>query len=180
MANNDIQIDSEKLDKVLSNFTNNLDNTSKNVINDLSELALSEMKKNYANAEFQPGNAETMSFSIEEEQDGKTVKMSGPQAVYSEFGTGTEGALHPHPKKNEFPLNPYNSGSTIRTAKKDIVTEDFEYIPQGTLYWTYTGDDGKKHYTQGIPAQKEVFDAGQTVLNKMKSIMKNRLGEMFK
>lgn len=180
MANDDVTIDSQKLDKLLSNFSNNLDNVNKKVMDDLSELALSEMKKNYSAAEFQPGNSETMSFSIEDDESGKIVKMSGPQAAYSEFGTGTQGELSPHPKKSEYPLNAYNSGKTIRPAQKDIITDNFEFISAGSLYWTYTGEDGQKHYTQGIPAQKEVFDAGQTVLKKMNSIIKERLGEMFK
>jgi hypothetical protein len=109
----------------------------------------------------------------------KTVAMTGPQAIYSEFGTGTQGGLHPHPKKNEYGLNPYNSGPTIRTAMKDIDSDD-GHIPAGTLYWTYKSEDGEIHYTQGIPAQKEVFDAGQTVLKEMPSIIKQRLEEIFK
>lgn len=176
MANNGITIDSEKLDNVLQNITTNLESVTKNVIDDLAELALDEMQKNYAAAEYQPG--EEMDFYKTGSDTEKTIAMSGPQAVYSEFGTGTQGGLHPHPKKNEYGLNPYNSGPTIRAATSKVNNE--HGIPVGTLYWTYKDPSGEIQYTQGIPAQKEVYNAGQTVLNKMPSIIKKRLGEIFK
>lgn len=177
MADDGVKINSEKLDEVLSNITSSLNNTSKQVLDDLAELALDEMQKNYSSAEYQAG--ESMDFSKTGSDSEKTVSMSGPQAAYSEFGTGTRGGIHPHPKKNEYGLNPYNSGPTIRPAMKEIKTDDGNIAP-GTLYWTYKGDDGKIHYTQGIPAQKEVYNAGQTVLKEMPSIIKKRLEEMFK
>ena len=169
-------IDSEKLDEVLSNLTGNLNNVSKQVIDDLAELALDEMQKNYSKAEYQAG--EQMDFSKTGSDTEKTVSMSGPQAAYSEFGTGTQGQMYPHPKKNEYGLNPYNSGETIRPATKSV--QEKTGIPEGELYWTYKAPDGKIYYTQGVPAQKEVYNAGQTVLKQMPSIIKKRLGEMFK
>lgn len=174
---NDVTVNSKELDKLLQNFTTHLQDKSKEIIDDLSELALKEMQDNYSKAEYQAG--EYMDFSKTGSEHEKTVAMSGPQAAYSEFGTGTRGGIHPHPKKNEYSLNPYNSGPTIRPAKTLIHTEDGD-IPPGTLYWTYKSEDGEIHYTQGIPAQKEVFDAGQTVIKKMPSIIKNRLEEIFK
>lgn len=175
MANNPT-IDSQKLDEVLSNITDRLSNTSKQVIDDLAELALKEIQGNYSKAEYQAG--EEMDFSKTGTDTEKTVSMSGPQAAYSEFGTGTQGELHPHPRKNEYGLNPYNSGPTIRPATAEV--EEKTGISTGTLYWTYKDDAGEIHYTQGIPAQKEVYDAGQTVLKEMPSIIKQRLGEIFK
>jgi hypothetical protein len=172
----DVTINSEKLDELLNDINAHLNNTSKQVLDDLAELALSEMQQNYSKAEYQAGEA--MDFSKTGSTSEKTVAMSGPQAAYSEFGTGTQGELHPHPKKNEYGLNPYNSGPTIRPATAKV--EEKTGIPTGTLYWTYKDDAGEIHYTQGIPAQKEVYDAGQTVLKEMPSIIKQRLGEIFK
>lgn len=181
MEDKGVTIIGEKaLNQALNNLKANLGNINNTVINDLAELALSEMKKNYANADFQPGNIESTDFTMEDEGKGKNVKMSGPQVVYTEFGTGTRGALHPHEMKDKFSLNPYNDGPTIRAAKKDIITSDFEHIPAGTLYWTYKDSYGGIHYTQGIPAQKIVYNAGQTVLKKMKSIIKKRMEEQLK
>lgn len=183
MANNGTTIDCEKLDNVLRNLTTNLEGVSKKIIDDLAELALDEMQKNYSKSEYEPG--EEINFYKTDSDTGKTVAMSGAQAVYSEFGTGTHGGLHPHPKKNEFNLKPYNSGETIRTATAkvhEITSKDSNNptIPEGTLYWTYKGKDGEIHYTQGIPAQKEVYNAGKTVLKKMPSIIKKRMEEIFK
>lgn len=177
---NDVTISSEKLDKFLNNIDKNLSDASDKVINDLANLALSEMEENYAKAEFVPG--EELSFNKVNTENGKKVYMSGKQAAYSEFGTGTHGALHPHPIKSDFPLNQYNSGETIRPAKKMIDgerTTNGMPIPIGALYWTYQAEDGNVYYTQGIPAQKEVYDAGQTVKKKMKSIIKENLRGLF-
>lgn len=173
----DVTINSEELDKMLENVTNSLVDKGKEILDDLAELALDEMQKNYAKAEYQAG--EEMNFIKKGTETEKIVAMTGPQAAYSEFGTGTRGGMHPHPKKNEYSLNPYNSGATIRAAKTLITTEDGSISP-GTLYWTYKSPDGQIHYTQGIPAQKEVFDAGQTVIKQMPSIIKKRMEEIFR
>lgn len=177
---NDVTIDSKDLDRLLAKFSNNLDKISEQVVDDLAQLAYKKMKENYAKADFQPGNIESTDITLESDANERRVIMKGPQAVYTEFGTGTQGALHPHPKKTEFGLNQYNSGKTIRAAKKDIITPDFEHIPSGTLYWTYKDAYGEIHYTQGIPAQKIVYNAGKTVLRKMNSIIKKRMEEQFK
>ena len=107
----------------------------------------------------------------------KTVSMSGPQALYSEFGTGTRGGLHPHPMKNNFNLNPYNSGRTIRAASSKVTEKSG--IPAGTLYWTYKDSEGNIQYTQGIPAQMQVYKAGKTVINEMPAIVTKNLKGVF-
>lgn len=176
----DVTINSEKLDNFLSNASNNVENISKKIIEELAELALSEMQNNYSKSEYRP--SEYMDFSKTGTDTEKKVSMSGPQAVYSEFGTGTRGGMHPHPKKSDFDLNPYNSGSTIRSSSNIIPSDkvaEQQDIPPGTLYWTFQGEDGQIYYTQGIPAQKQVYDAGRTVQKKISSVIKKNLKEMF-
>lgn len=172
----DVTIDSKKLDEFLENTTSHLESASKRIIDNLAELALKEMQENYSKAEYQAG--ETMDFGKTGTESSKRVFMGGPQAAYSEFGTGTQGAMHPHPRKNEFNLNPYNSGETIRPATPKVTEKTG--IATGTLYWTYQDDSGEVHYTQGIPAQKEVYNAGKTAIKKMPKIIKEELKEMFK
>ena len=83
------------------------------------------------------------------------VIMSGPNAIYEEFGTGEEGASDAHPLKWQTAsgahLNPYNSGPTIRINPST-----------GRHYWFYkpmAGRDyyGSTGYTEGIPAGKQMY-----------------------
>lgn len=179
---NDVKltVEAESLEKFLANIKSKITNTAIHMIDDLANTAFDEMKSNYASAEYQEGG-QSMDF-VKTERASKelktTVSMVGPQAWYSEFGTGTRGAIgSAHPLKRKFNLNPYNSGETIRTAS-DKVSEKTG-IPPGTLYWTYKGEDGEIHYTQGIPAQKIVYNAGQTTMNKIPEITIKHVKEMF-
>jgi hypothetical protein len=53
-------------------------------------------------------------------------------------------------------------------------------IPANGLYWTYTDENGIKHYTQGIPAQKIVYNANKTMKEKLPSICKEAVEEVLK
>ena len=171
---NDVTVESVELGKFLINMAN-INKIALNILDDLSEKALSEIQKNYTNSEYEPG--EIMDFTKVGTETDKTVSMSGPQAIYSEFGTGTRGGLHPHPMKNNFKLNPYNSGRTIRAATSKVTEKSG--IPAGTLYWTYKDPTGEIQYTQGIPAQMQVYKAGKTVINEMPAIVTKNLREVF-
>ena len=170
-----IEISADELQYFLGGYKDELEDTSMWIINDLADYALEEMRKNYTQAEYQAG--ETMDFLKVGDLNEKTVSMIGPQAWYSEFGTGTRGEMQPHPLKGSFALNPYNSGPTIRPASEKVTMKTG--IPVGTLYWTYKANDGEIYYTQGIPAQKEVYNAGLAVQKKMPEIIKQKIGEMF-
>lgn len=137
------------------------------IIDELAERALTEIRNNYIQGEYQAG--EEMDFVKTGSENEKTVSMVGPQAWYSEFGTGTHGEQHPHPLKQRFKLNPYNSGETIRKATKSVAEKTG--IPEGELYWTYQDVNGEIQYTQGIPAQKQVYDAGQTIQKEIPEIV---------
>lgn len=171
----DITVDAEQLEDFLNNASKYIENAAKQSITDASELALSEMEKNNATARFE--SSSDMVFSIEDTEDGKNVYMSGEQAVYSEFGTGTEGGMQPHPMKRDFQLNDYNSGRTIRTATDETAKKAL--IAPGTLYWTFKDDEGNLHYTQGIPAQKQVYNAGIEVQKQMPEIIEKNLRRIF-
>lgn len=175
MAKNDVTIESEKLDNFLANITGNLDKAAEGVIEELADLALDEIQKNYSQSEYEPG--EVMDFAKVGSSNDKTVKMMGPQAIYSEFGTGTRGEQYPHPIKDKFELNAYNSGRTIRSATSKVTEKSG--IPVGTLYWTYKDAEGNIQYTQGIPAQMQVYKAGQKAISKIPSAIKNNLKGMF-
>lgn len=173
-------VESDKLDKFLENVEENLQKVSTDIIEDLANLAYDEIYKNYSKSEYQQGSS--MDFSKTGSNTEKTVSMSGPQAWYSEFGTGTRGELQSHPLKKRFNLNPYNSGETIRRASEQVAKKEKAIeagIKEGDLYWTYKDANGVVHYTQGIPAQKEVYEAGQKVEKELESIVEKHIKEMF-
>ena len=171
----DVEVEAKELEFFLENF--NIQEISQKIIDALAERALDEIKNNYSKAEY--GQAgEHMDFLKEGTVDEKTVSMAGPQAWYSEFGTGTYGEMQPHPLKDRFGLNPYNSGPTIRPASEKVSMKTD--IPVGSLYWTYKDGNGYIHYSQGIPAQKQVYDAGQTIKKELPEIVDKYMKEVFK
>ena len=176
MADNiKVEVEADKLEEFLNNIGEKMQKASTGIIEDLANLALDEIQKNSSRAEYQPGI--TMDFLKTGSNTEKSVSMAGPQAWYSEFGTGTYGEMQPHPLKGRFALNPYNSGKTIRPASEKVSM--LTGIPVGSLYWTYKADNGQVYYSQGIPAQKQVYNAGQTVQKEIPKISMKRMKEMF-
>lgn len=167
------------MQKELDNWARRIEIASKNIVEDLADYGLKEMQKIYNQAQTQYQDSTTMDFSITGTEFSKTVSMSGQQAIYDEFGTGTIGAQNSHPQKGEFGLNPYNSGRTIRKNENVNSVASKNNIPVGGLYWTYKRD-GQKVYTQGIPAQKEGYDSLKATINKAPSIIRKRVEEALK
>lgn len=171
-----VDVEAEKLQNFLDNAKKNLRQAEKNIINELADIALDEIWNNYKKAEY--GQAgEYMDFVKTGTDKEKTASMQGPQAWYSEFGTGTLGEISPHPLKGRFGLKPYNSGETIRRASEKVSMKTD--IPVGGLYWTYKAENGQVYYSQGIPAQKEVYDAGITVHDKIPEVVDKYIRGMF-
>lgn len=178
-SNLGFQVEADELQEFLNNVGQKMQEASTAIIEDLANLALDEMQKNYSRGDLPLHShpREYMDFLKTGSDTEKTVSMVGPQAWYEEFGTGTYGEEQPHPIKGKFELNPYNSGSTIRPASEKVSQKTD--IPVGELYWTFKGENGEIYYTQGIPAQKEVYDAGQVVKEKIPEISIKRMKEMF-
>lgn len=110
--------------------------------------------------------------AITEHGNAGYVALTGPGAVYDEFGTGEEGSAHSHPAKQfaSRPLNPYNSGPTIKVNK------------QGTHYWRYPAMAGRPYFkkngvTYGIPAGKQIFTASIHVRQIKNSVAQETLNE---
>ena len=170
-----VDVDVEKKKKIEVD----LRKISQQIIDELAEKTLDEIQTNYSKSKYQAG--EEMDFSKIGDENEKIVSMSGPQAWYSEFGTGTEGEQKPHPIKNRFDLKPYNSGETIRIATERVAQKDEAIeagIGEGDLYWTYQGNDGKVYYTKGIPAQRQVYDAGQKISGEISKVIEKYMKGM--
>lgn len=162
----------------LDSIANKLEKMADKLTDDIAELGLEEMQKNFSSSQYQPSDG--MGFSKTGTARKKKISMIGSQAIYHEFGTGTMGEQSPHPQKDEFDLNAYNSGQTIRRNIKPNSVASQLGIPANGLYWTYKDENGIKHYTQGIPAQKTVFDANKTIKEKLPSLCKQAVEEVLK
>ena len=150
-----------------------------NVSEDLCNLALKEMQRNYNNFPYKSNTG--MDFEITGDKTRRRVAMIGTQAIYTEFGTGTRGEENPHPIKGNFALNPYNSGPTIRKA---TILDEMKYgqegIAIGDLFWVYMDENGAIKATKGIPAGKQVYDAAKTVKQKSAEIVHRRIKEVLR
>lgn len=94
------------------------------------------------------------------------VVADSSHAVFVEFGTGQRGEDKPYP----YPLPEgvswdYNVGKTIR---QNPVT--------GRYFWFYPGQDGKWHYTEGMPARPFLYNTSMELIREVPKIAK----EVFK
>lgn len=161
----------------LKNLDKKLEEANKKIINDLAENSKKVMKRTYDSSPAKGNTA--MLFDIEGDDLNKEAIMYGYQAIYSEFGTGTKGASNPHPTKGNYELNDYNTGKTIRRNKSADSNASQHDIPIGGLYWTYTDGNGQRQYTQGIPAQKEGYNALIDSEKKVKTYARKRIQEVL-
>lgn len=97
-------------------------------------------------------------------QNGYKLISTGRDVLYEEFGTGDKGEQSPHPDKNKYNLNDYNSGPFILDVM-DAHNQDYlDILAQNGItsgkYWIYR-KGGKKHLTQGVPAGMEMYKTGK-------------------
>lgn len=103
-----------------------------------------------------------------------TIMLYGPNVVYDEFGTGTQGENNPHPMKGNFNLNPYNSGPYI-----------FYNEFSGTYQWYYRAMAGKPYFskygaTEGIPAGKMMYNTAKHLNEVKHDIIKTNFNDAIK
>ena len=163
----------KELQAKINELNTDLKKSCDNITKELSDIAQKEIQKNYSASYYTDGNDDCEQFK-EKIEDGYKVGVKGSQVLYREFGTGTEGLNKPHPMKNNFNLNDYNSGKKIREAK--ITTNINKGVLLGEKYWTYKNSNGEIIVTQGIPAGKEVFDASLILKKEKQNIIKKEVG----
>jgi hypothetical protein len=86
-------------------------------------------------------------------------------ACFVEFGTGQRGLDVPYPHK--LPDGVSWNYATGKTIKKNAVT--------GHYYWFYPGDDGKWHYTEGMPSRPFMHNTS----SQLRSIVEKTAKEIF-
>ena len=106
---------------------------------------------------------DSMVFVAQEDDGRYGVHVIGHEILYDEFGTGTLGEHHPHPKKSKYPLNPYNSGKMI------------EFDGEGNGYWFFKGE-----IDYGQPAGMFVYNALKELSSEKRKIGKEILSETIR
>ncbi len=151
--------DIEKLIKKLETLKKDLSNAPNEIAREAAYDARTFLDLEYADTPYNE-NIDNIETDVGATNKGWRVSAKGKDVIYAEFGTGDLGQQNPHPEKNEYPLNDYNSGKTIRNAN--------EYSAQHGItsgkYWTYKKND-TIYYTNGIPAGKQVFNTRNYILN---------------
>ena len=106
----------------IDNLISQLPKLNEEILSELADLGQNEIEKNKASTIYTDGNDDYKVFK-EKTNDGYKVGARGSQVLYDEFGTGTEGLNAPHELKNNFNLDEYNSGKTIRKAGINMKAE---------------------------------------------------------
>lgn len=135
----------------------------------------------YASTPYQ-NNVGDINTRVRKTLNGYSIIASGQDVIYEEFGTGDMGEQNSHPEKSEYNLNDYNSGSTIRSVSNQSVStiqKLNEHNITSGKYWTYVRD-GQLHYTQGIPAGKQVFNTRNYIIEEgIKKANDKLVGDML-
>lgn len=94
------------------------------------------------------------------EVDGKKGKIwsTAPHSMYVELGTGITGDRNPHPEKV-------------------AVGWVYDVNKHGDKGWFYRGDDGKLHWTKGMPARPFMYDTAQILKQALPYLAKDLLKE---
>lgn len=149
----------------LKDISKDFDNLPKEISKETAELGKEYLEEEYSQAVHdQTIDLSDLSIEVEETSRGHRLIARGSQVLYEEFGTGEEGAKQPHPKKNEYNLNDYNSGPFVSTHINKY----------GLHYWYYNG------YSEGNPSGAEMFNTARFLREKgMKDVIKKKVSDVL-
>ena len=157
------------LREYLTSFGDNLNTAAELIVQDLTEEGALEASLVNANAP-KSGLVPSVVTHKFKRLHGE-VALTGENAVYDEFGTGDEGLWNPHPLKEEYGLNPYNSGPTIFYNQFAGRYQWFYRPMAGMPYFT---SDGR---TSGIPSGKQMYYALQRIRGIEKDVIVKHVNE---
>lgn len=78
----------------------------------------------------------------EQEKNDWRIHSTAPHSAFVEMGTGVRGEREPNPNKS-YP------------------GWEYDVNKHGDAGWWYTGDDGKSHWTKGMPSRPFMYDTAQ-------------------
>lgn len=157
--------DLNSLIKSLNVLSADLKTLPNEICKECAELGMNYLEDEYAQANTdQTIDISDRQVSIEKIPNGYQLLASGTEIVYEEFGTGEEGNDKPHPNKNKYPLNDYNSGPFVSTHINKY----------GRHYWYYNG------YSEGNQSGAEMFNTARFLRQKgIKDIKKKKVSDVL-
>lgn len=179
--NRNVVIDESNIQDVINAFKSIYNDIDK-YVEKTNEKIIQESKK-YLDKQYssrlKDPNITDISTEYEKIDNGYKLTAKGKDVLYEEFGTGDRGEDDPHPDKSKFNLNDYNSGYFIMSVE-DIGNQDLldflkeEGITSGK-YWSYR-KNGKRHFTQGVPSGKEMWNTRNEMIKNIIPKAKKELG----
>lgn len=100
-----------------------------------------------------------------------SILLTGAGAVYDEFGTGEQGSADPHPTKDLYGLNPYNSGPMV-SRLINVNGRHYWFAPHNSPQRMYPNG-----YTEGIPSGKQMYNTLQYVREIKHDIIKEKIDD---
>lgn len=133
---------------------------------EIAEIGLEYLNNEYANTRTDHTiDINSIETDIVETTKGYSIVAKGSEVLYAEFGTGEYGQDNPHPLKQEFDLNPYNSGPIVST----------HINKNGRHYWFYDNQ-----YSEGNASGKQMFNTSKYLREKViKEVVKEKVGEVI-
>ena len=175
-----MRVDTKEIGRMinsLNTLSSNINKLKTEIPKEIAEEGLKHLNSLYA-SKSKDNDTDDIHTSIDKTANGYSIISQGKDVLYEEFGTGDEGARHPHKDKSKYGLKDYNSGPTIRPVNPNNSALKAHGITSGK-YWTYE-KDGEIKYTQGIPAGMQMFDTSNYLRSGViKTIMKEKASDVL-
>ena len=175
-----MRVDTKEIGRMinsLNTLSSNINKLKTEIPKEIAEEGLKHLNSLYA-SKSKDNDTDDIHTSIDKTETGYSIISQGKDVLYEEFGTGDEGARHPHKDKSKYGLKDYNSGPTIRPVNSNNPALKAHGIISGK-YWTYE-KDGEIKYTQGIPAGMQMFDTSNYLRSGViKTIMKEKASDVL-
>lgn len=175
-----MRVDTKEIGRMinsLNTLSSNINKLKTEIPKEIAEEGLKHLNSLYA-SKSKDNDTDDIHTSIDKTANGYSIISQGKDVLYEEFGTGDEGARHPHEDKSKYGLKDYNSGPTIRPVNSNNPALKAHGITSGK-YWTYE-KDGEIKYTQGIPAGMQMFDTSNYLRSGViKTIMKEKASDVL-
>lgn len=121
------------------------------VCKEIAELGRGYLDGEYSQAQTdQTIDVSTINTNVLKIENGYQIQASGEDVLYEEFGTGEYGKDSPHPEKEKYNLNDYNSGPFVSTHVNKY----------GRHYWYHNG------YSEGNASGAEMYNTARFLKQK--------------
>lgn len=176
------QIDVKLTSKSIRNASDKLRELAKDLPRAMDEVTMElakqtadQIQKNYDVFPYKGESGKEPIIGFARYDKGWEAYAKGESIFYEEFGTGDKGLNSPHPLKNRYDLNPYNSGKYIRQVGKSAK----EHGLTSGKYWTYKNDNGDIIYTQGVPSGKFMYKSYVWAMKNYKKIVEEKVSDVL-